>query len=49
MEIFISAIWMEENKKDGRRDKTISRAYDLVGKRVNWRLFNVGDLSLISF
>ena len=23
MEIFISAIWMEENKKDERRDKTI--------------------------
>lgn len=47
MEIFISAIWMEENK---RRDKTISRAfYDLVGKRVDWQLFNVGDLSLISF
>ena len=27
MEIFISVIWMEENKKDERRDKTISRAF----------------------
>lgn len=50
MEIFISAIWMEENKKDGRRDKTIPEL--LWPGRDSGSIddcFNVGDLSLISF